>query len=138
MPGAEDDRNVAHSAPLGAISLSDLTQARLDAGAKQRALAGSAPRVEQRQAGCTKVRDENSPFGISSEEDCCVPLRVGREAHIRTAPSDARRNRRLERTHVSASVGAEASNSALRRRTQDRKSTRLNSSHSSISYAVFC
>src|SRR5689334_24784374 len=27
---------------------------------------------------------------------------------------------------------------ARRRRTQDRKSTRLNSSHSSISYAVFC
>jgi len=74
--------------------------------------------TDDRQAGCTKVRDENSPFGIASEEDCCVPLRVGREAHIRTAPFDGRRIRRLQRTHVSASVGAEASNSALRRRTQ--------------------
>src|SRR3712207_6919541 len=32
----------------------------------------------------------------------------------------------------------EHADSALRRRQQDRKSTRLNSSHANISYAVFC
>src|SRR2546427_5452924 len=35
-------------------------------------------------------------------------------------------------------VGLEAQGSARRADPQDRKSTRLNSSHSQISYAVFC
>src|SRR2546430_6175824 len=39
---------------------------------------------------------------------------------------------------VFAGVGAPLLASALAQRLQDRKSTRLNSSHSQISYAVFC
>src|SRR5689334_24685464 len=50
---------------------------------------------------------------------------------------------RQTREHSGAIVAsrdgvAEWSSQALQRRGQDRKSTRLNSSHSSISYAVFC
>src|SRR5690242_21217153 len=41
------------------------------------------------------------------------------------------------RRHVGA-LGAEAVRDPAGRRDEDRKSTRLNSSHMSISYAVFC
>src|SRR2546430_3309534 len=40
--------------------------------------------------------------------------------------------------HAPAVVGARCDRAAQRVRPQDRKSTRLNSSHSQISYAVFC
>src|SRR2546430_12283405 len=39
---------------------------------------------------------------------------------------------------VSPLAGATCSGARARRRRSDRKSTRLNSSHSQISYAVFC
>src|SRR2546430_11967422 len=52
--------------------------------------------------------------------------RPGRPPRCCSTRSAARSPREGERTP------------ALRRRTRDRKSTRLNSSHSQISYAVFC
>src|SRR3712207_7869522 len=67
-------------------------------------------------------------------------LRRHREAH----PQEARRavcrprpalppQARLRRAHGQVVPGAD-----LREALQDRKSTRLNSSHANISYAVFC
>src|SRR5207245_11589340 len=41
-------------------------------------------------------------------------------------------------SRASSSPGRSSGHSATRRATSDRKSTRLNSSHGSISYAVFC
>src|SRR2546430_5517471 len=53
-----------------------------------------------------------------------------------TAPSDQRPTV-LTGRDLRHLPGADAS-PGMRRPTQDRKSTRLNSSHSQISYAVFC
>src|SRR5947209_10971877 len=60
--------------------------------------------------------------------------------------SSFRRKRRARALRVDASaerLAADAENAAnrsakYRRRRKDRKSTRLNSSHANISYAVFC
>src|SRR4051812_49580736 len=47
-------------------------------------------------------------------------------------------HRRSLEIHPEAAVMLGRSGEKLRRQHQDRKSTRLNSSHMSISYAVFC
>src|SRR2546430_10255474 len=44
----------------------------------------------------------------------------------------------IERNQRDGEVGCVGGDAALARAEQDRKSTRLNSSHSQISYAVFC
>src|SRR5689334_24647712 len=60
---------------------------------------------------------------------------------FRSGLREVRRYRRREGRHRQQREGVHRrlrrEDAALRRR-QDRKSTRLNSSHSSISYAVFC
>src|SRR3712207_7154399 len=45
---------------------------------------------------------------------------------------------RPDRPHASSARAPEPRKAAPPRRSQDRKSTRLNSSHANISYAVFC
>src|SRR5688572_32487491 len=44
----------------------------------------------------------------------------------------------LQTGHARRAPGGKARGRSLIRRSRDRKSTRLNSSHSQISYAVFC
>src|SRR5689334_23868098 len=60
---------------------------------------------------------------------------VDREAQIRLLLEDADVEAALE---LLRAFGLEVGRRLRRREDQDRKSTRLNSSHSSISYAVFC
>src|SRR5689334_23602250 len=63
------------------------------------------------------------------------------DQHIGTGALDHRARRRLEsldqRTRFRV-TGEDVAKAEARVRDTDRKSTRLNSSHSSISYAVFC
>src|SRR5256712_3818571 len=74
-----------------------------------------------------RARQSGDDFVTRGELRNC---RLGREIQMdRGAPSQG-----AVRFHVPA-VGAD---SALGRGTTDRKSTRLNSSHDQISYAVFC
>src|SRR2546427_5684745 len=53
-------------------------------------------------------------------------------------PAAAGAHRGVHRRAADALAGAADEALALRREIRDRKSTRLNSSHSQISYAVFC
>src|SRR5205085_12084701 len=70
------------------------------------------------------------------------PLHPGRvlhpDRHLREqALEDARRGEIIGRPDL-AHVGHDGLRRHARDRAEDRKSTRLNSSHSQISYAVFC
>src|SRR5689334_23977842 len=56
---------------------------------------------------------------------------------FRSQPDAHRRGEGRSERHPHGASGGLSSGEAARRR-EDRKSTRLNSSHSSISYAVFC
>src|SRR3712207_8577339 len=66
-----------------------------------------------------------------------VPLLVPREG-VRQAHRAPRRDARLGGAGARLDPGAAHGRLALHARLQDRKSTRLNSSHANISYAVFC
>src|SRR3712207_9219778 len=65
----------------------------------------------------------------SVSRDARRPAGTGSERH---GPGVARRGRRQRPAHVRTGTHER------RRRGRDRKSTRLNSSHANISYAVFC
>src|SRR2546422_2529548 len=69
-----------------------------------------------------------------------LPISRGRRAkRSKLQPLRPRRKRRsLRRPQRSRSPCAPSSAWAIRARNTDRKSTRLNSSHGYISYAVFC
>src|SRR2546427_3394049 len=62
------------------------------------------------------------------------PTRRHARRSARAAPRSAGRGRRRRARRTCLRVGGELSDAAA----PDRKSTRLNSSHSQISYAVFC
>src|SRR3712207_7317288 len=68
----------------------------------------------------------------------------GLEPVLLPAPRGERRGRRVvedveaEQAVRAAGAGGDVREEALARRLADRKSTRLNSSHANISYAVFC
>src|SRR2546430_12666999 len=76
-----------------------------------------------------------SVFEIADRSRPEVPAIVVRVA-IAFLSSGVRTPRRLHRLRCRAGVQAESGEST--RLEKDRKSTRLNSSHSQISYAVFC
>src|SRR2546430_12984706 len=67
---------------------------------------------------------------VTGVQTCALPISPARSrrAHGRSAQAGT----------VSADGGRAAGHDHLRADERDRKSTRLNSSHSQISYAVFC
>src|SRR5207245_10797717 len=87
---------------------------------------------------------------VDYRELCSFPTRRSSDLRQRRCPRRRRTNRRLARGHGLGQHRGESSLGAavqprcknfLRRvddTSSDRKSTRLNSSHGSISYAVFC
>src|SRR5690349_22569122 len=72
----------------------------------------------------TLFRSPRSARSATASTSTCDPATARSEQPA--APASARR------------VGVHATGGTVRRRWQDRKSTRLNSSHVEISYAVFC
>src|SRR5699024_12650953 len=80
------------------------------------------------------------PTRRSSDLHCCVPhahRRFGKNSPGRCLPDGAYHQRGNLRLHEAPSSGKSGRNQT-KRILKDRKSTRLNSSHVSISYAVFC
>src|SRR5438309_5839962 len=57
---------------------------------------------------------------------------------FRSRLADTRHRPRIDRESAARHVSTDPGNSVWCHARRDRKSTRLNSSHSSISYAVFC
>src|SRR3712207_8774907 len=76
-----------------------------------------------RSCACSTSRLSSSAEGVSSTALCC-------DAHV---VSCASRGRSCQNVSARASEMR-----STRPTTRDRKSTRLNSSHANISYAVFC
>src|SRR3712207_8479531 len=66
----------------------------------------------------------------------CVERRVRRRAHARGAPARARATDSIASTTAWGRCSGSGGRAGGANR--DRKSTRLNSSHANISYAVFC
>src|SRR5689334_24443739 len=73
-----------------------------------------------------------SRFQLNRKRICVARGNGERAVDLQEIPAAHRRGARVLNGHRKISTRAE------NRRTIDRKSTRLNSSHSSISYAVFC
>src|SRR5439155_14752467 len=66
------------------------------------------------------------------------PTRRSSDLKSRAAISSSRRNRKVWLSFARMAPRTNESHTFLLRRDEDRKSTRLNSSHVAISYAVFC
>src|SRR2546430_7450342 len=80
---------------------------------------------------------------VTGVQTCALPISIGAQRDRQIVP----KGRQLEAAHFCQSFISDVEifsiigNGKLRRPVadeQDRKSTRLNSSHSQISYAVFC
>src|SRR3712207_7794352 len=71
----------------------------------------------------------------SQEHPAAVVVRAGRRANPHRARTTG--DRRAE-SHLPLGHGAQRASDDAQRCVVDRKSTRLNSSHANISYAVFC
>src|SRR5947209_11060361 len=86
-----------------------------------------------------QAEDGIRDIGVTGVQTCALPIsRPPQEVHAahrrlrRRPPPHRRRVRRARYLPLTASPQPRAE------RTADRKSTRLNSSHANISYAVFC
>src|SRR2546427_2656764 len=66
------------------------------------------------------------------------PLRHAKPSPVRIHLTDLSDGSPVEKAEVSLTVRPKGSAETAVQTTRDRKSTRLNSSHSQISYAVFC
>src|SRR3712207_6967597 len=68
------------------------------------------------------------------------PARIARLPHFDGPPAEVivHRSQRNGYDHAARQTGATLVEIGMAHTTQDRKSTRLNSSHANISYAVFC
>src|SRR5690348_17434099 len=75
--------------------------------------------------------------GDWSSDVCSSDLKSGHDAQGSDHRVDARNPNRADRDR-NVAIGGFPAHGLLRRIDGDRKSTRLNSSHPSISYAVFC
>src|SRR5258707_9881874 len=73
-----------------------------------------------------QAEDGIRDIGVTGVQTCALPI----------SPSSYTRSWQAQRAGPGQQVGPEVS--AMRARMGDRKSTRLNSSHANISYAVFC
>src|SRR3712207_6930817 len=110
-----------------------------------------------------QAEDGIRDIGVTGVQTCALPIypkegRLGRGDRRGGPAQGRRRGRRPERarrlsgafcagedidvwprkTSVSGSKGIGSTTNTTRRSARDRKSTRLNSSHANISYAVFC
>src|SRR2546430_15889296 len=88
------------------------------------------PGCPRKMLEATSPRRINSPRALPGPSSCSWPrTSSGVRGRFRAARGSAERAKR---------VGSDTIQQRLRDKEQDRKSTRLNSSHSQISYAVFC
>src|SRR2546430_12632628 len=82
-----------------------------------------------------------SPYNFASVRGVPAFFRTGARAAV-VGPGHRRRDAELDALSADAprrrAIGRAAPGSDAHRDVGDRKSTRLNSSHSQISYAVFC
>src|SRR5207249_9586908 len=86
----------------------------------------------RRSSDLSSYAEKRGPAVPASTLSRCRPTRV-------TAGTRRRWDRRSHRTHgVTGRSRSSPASAASFRSSRDRKSTRLNSSHVSISYAVFC
>src|SRR5438067_10636583 len=101
-----------------------------------RALREASTKIDFRSAPCAGGDSNQTPSGPGHQRGS--PSRGASTARI--SPDAAVFGARLQRRYLEekAASGAAASSAAANGVARDRKSTRLNSSHVSISYAVFC
>src|SRR2546430_12445512 len=79
-----------------------------------------------------------SAFGTSELQDLTVIAARGGQAVQRIAAALAKKGQLLKRRSGRGKLAGRSLGGERHERLIDRKSTRLNSSHSQISYAVFC
>src|SRR5207249_1269574 len=145
-PGARDPPWWGPPAPAGGQSAARFGSSRGDRGAAATAPGGSdrlAPGAGSQRGPARAGRRDYSPVATgrrhhrgrdgtaSPDRRACWPVR--RAAPPPTRTEEGSRGRRVPRATDAAGFPA-----ASVARGTDRKSTRLNSSHVSISYAVFC
>src|SRR6266481_6090261 len=129
-----DRRAAADEAPPGAAALPDGRAAALARQARPEIPSAAGQLAVQRPAG--RWRGDRGPRGQSRPRSIFAAglcRRLGGSAQSRRS-----RHHRPTGRRIRASRPAIGRAFAVRGDQRDRKSTRLNSSHSSISYAVFC